>query len=107
VGAFGHARDRAARADIDVVSIAAGQERSSPRSRAATPGRQPRRRAAAGGRWTESRRAVLRASRIDTTGQLVSAMEAASPRPRVLVSGSAVGYYGDRGDEPLRDVGAS
>jgi hypothetical protein len=49
-----------------------------------------------GGCWTAARRAVLGASRIEVTKQLVSAIEAANPRPRVLVSGSAVGYYGGR-----------
>jgi hypothetical protein len=58
-------------------------------------------------RWTPARRAALRASRIDVTAQLVSAIEAASPRPRVLVSGSAVGYYGDRGDEVLDETSSS
>jgi len=56
-----------------------------------------------GKRWTEKRRAVLRASRVDVTHQLVAAMEAASSRHRVLVSGSAVGFYGDRGDEVLNE----
>jgi len=56
-----------------------------------------------GKRWTEKRRAVLHASRVDVTHQLVAAMEAASSRHRVLVSGSAVGFYGDRGDEVLNE----
>jgi len=55
-------------------------------------------------RWTPARRAELRASRIDVTTQLVSAIEAASPRPRVLISGSAVGFYGDRGDDVLDET---
>src|SRR4051812_4973627 len=59
-----------------------------------------------GARWTAARRRVLRASRIDVTTRLVSAIEQASPRPRVLVSGSAVGYYGDRGDELLDESSA-
>jgi uncharacterized protein (TIGR01777 family) len=58
-------------------------------------------------RWTPARRAELRASRIDVTAQLVSAIEAASPRPRVLISGSAVGFYGDRGDEVLDETSSS
>ena len=37
------------------------------------------------------------------TNQLVDALLVATRRPRVLVSGSAVGYYGDRGDEPLTE----
>jgi uncharacterized protein (TIGR01777 family) len=52
-------------------------------------------------RWTARRKAALRASRIGLTGDLVAAIEAAPSRPRVLISSSAVGYYGDRGDEPL------
>ena len=91
-------------ADIDVVSIAAGQEALvtalSRCDAVVNLAGEP----LLGGRWTEARRAVLRASRIDTTEQLVSAMEAASPRPRVLVSGSAVGYYGDRADESLNET---
>lgn len=58
-------------------------------------------------RWTPARRAALRASRIDVTAQLVGAIEAASSRPRVLVSGSAVGFYGDRGDELLDETSSS
>jgi uncharacterized protein (TIGR01777 family) len=57
-----------------------------------------------GRRWTPTRRAVLRASRVDVTAQLVSAIEAAGRRPRVLVSGSAVGFYGDRADEVLDET---
>src|SRR5207248_483042 len=56
-----------------------------------------------GRRWTAERRRVLEASRIGVTRDLVSAIAAASPRPRVLVSGSAVGWYGDRGDERLTE----
>ena len=56
-----------------------------------------------GGRWTAARRAILEDSRIKVTQQLVRAMAEARPRPRVLVSGSAVGYYGDRAEEPLTE----
>lgn len=52
-------------------------------------------------RWTGPRKALLVASRVDTTRQLVAAIRDARPRPRVLVSGSAVGYYGDRGNDLL------
>ena len=90
-------------ADIDVVSVAAGQEAlvtalsscDAVVNLAGAP--------LLGARWTETRRAILRASRIEVTGHLVAAIEAASPRPRVLVSSSAVGYYGDRGDEVLTE----
>src|SRR5689334_21527668 len=44
-----------------------------------------------GKRWTPERRRVLEASRVGVTADLVRAIGAATPRPRVLVSGSAVG----------------
>ena len=49
-----------------------------------------------GKRWTAARRARLEQSRVQLTEQLVDAMAAAGTRRSVLVSGSAVGYYGDR-----------
>ena len=58
----------------------------------------------ADGRWTDDRKEVLRNSRIATTRGLVAAMEKTSPRPKVLVSASAIGYYGDRGDEILTEA---
>jgi uncharacterized protein (TIGR01777 family) len=57
----------------------------------------------AGGRWTPQRKAALRDSRLLATKSLVLAINAATPPPRVFVSGSAVGYYGPRGDEPLTE----
>jgi len=57
-----------------------------------------------GKRWTPERRRVLEASRVGVTTDLVRAIAAATPRPRVLVSGSAVGWYGDRGAEPLTET---
>lgn len=58
----------------------------------------------AGGRWTAARKAEIRRSRIEATRALVDAIATAEPRPKVLVSASAVGYYGDRGDEPLDET---
>lgn len=59
-----------------------------------------------GGRWTARRRAALRVSRVDLTARLVGAMRALPRPPQVFVSGSAVGYYGHRGDVMLtEDVG--
>jgi uncharacterized protein (TIGR01777 family) len=55
------------------------------------------------GRWTPERKAILRSSRIDSTRVLVDALEHMQKKPRVLVSASANGYYGDRGDEILND----
>ena len=57
-----------------------------------------------GGRWTAGRRAVLERSRIAVTEQLVQAMAEVKTCPRVFISGSAVGYYGDRGDESLTEA---
>jgi uncharacterized protein len=58
----------------------------------------------ADGRWTEDRREVLRNSRVDTTRGLLAAVDKMSPRPKVLVSASATGYYGNRGDEILTEA---
>jgi uncharacterized protein (TIGR01777 family) len=60
----------------------------------------------AAGRWSPERKALLRSSRIDTTRGLVRAMASMSPRPRVFISASAIGYYGDRGDEVLTENSA-
>jgi len=57
----------------------------------------------AGGRWTEAVRSEIRQSRIETTGAIAAALSRA-PRPnRILVNASAVGYYGDRGNEILTE----
>lgn len=47
--------------------------------------------------WTPARKAVLRASRISSTSGLVSALTALDPPPATLVSGSAIGWYGNTG----------
>jgi uncharacterized protein (TIGR01777 family) len=52
-------------------------------------------------RWTAERKEQIRSSRVAATEALVAAMAKADPRPRVLVSASAAGYYGDRGDDEL------
>ena len=57
----------------------------------------------AGQRWTADRKAVLRSSRIDATRALVNALAKMNARPRVLVSSSATGFYGNRGDELLTE----
>jgi uncharacterized protein len=57
----------------------------------------------ADGRWTAERKAILRSSRIDSTRVLVDALMHLRQKPRVLVSASATGYYGDRGDEILTE----
>lgn len=57
----------------------------------------------AGGRWTDSRKARLRSSRLVPTSLLARTLAGLRRRPRVLVSVSAVGVYGDRGDAPLTE----
>ena len=54
-------------------------------------------------RWTESRKKLLLDSRINTTVRLVEWMARAQRRPPVLVSASAVGYYGEQGDRPITE----
>ncbi len=53
------------------------------------------------GRWTTERKARILRSRQSGTRHLVEALGALSNRPGVLVSASAVGYYGSRGDQVL------
>jgi len=60
----------------------------------------------AGGRWTAERKKVLRSSRVDTTRALINALAKMAARPRVLVSASAIGFYGNRGDELLDEESA-
>jgi uncharacterized protein len=60
----------------------------------------------AAGRWTAAKKARLRDSRLVGTRNLVAALAAGERRPRVLISASAVGYYGDRGDEILEETAA-
>jgi uncharacterized protein (TIGR01777 family) len=52
-------------------------------------------------RWSEDSKRRIRDSREQGTRNLVAGIEAADPRPAVLVSSSAVGYYGPHGDEEL------
>lgn len=55
------------------------------------------------GRWTTARKEVLRSSRVDATRHLVAGIAKLKQKPRVLISASGVGYYGDRGDESLTE----
>jgi uncharacterized protein (TIGR01777 family) len=52
-------------------------------------------------RWSESYKSVLLSSRLDSVGTLSSAMARREDGPRVLVSASAVGYYGDTGEREV------
>jgi hypothetical protein len=57
----------------------------------------------AAARWTPERKARLRDSRVKGTRLLCESLSKLSERPKVLVSASAIGYYGSRGDEILRE----
>lgn len=57
-------------------------------------------------RWTKARVRAIRESRVELTRVLASALAGLEQRPRVLVSASAVGFYGDRGDEVLTEESA-
>ena len=54
-------------------------------------------------RWTESRKRLLLESRVGTTARVVEWMRRAAQPPGVLVSGSAVGYYGEQGDKAITE----
>jgi uncharacterized protein (TIGR01777 family) len=54
-------------------------------------------------RWTPDQKRRIRESRTTGTAVLAAAVASREHRPRVLVSASAVGYYGDRGDELLNE----
>lgn len=60
----------------------------------------------AGGRWTAARKARIRDSRVDGTRRLAEALAALPEPPRTLVAASAIGFYGDRGDEALDESSA-
>jgi len=57
----------------------------------------------ADGRWTAKRRERILKSRTESTRTLVTALRELEPRPGVLLSGSAVGFYGDRGEDVLSE----
>lgn len=59
-----------------------------------------------GQRWTARRKQAIRQSRIGTTEKLMRWIATQVNRPHVLVSGSAIGYYGSRGDVPLDESAA-
>ncbi|HEY1262741.1 MAG TPA: TIGR01777 family oxidoreductase [Terriglobales bacterium] len=58
------------------------------------------------GRWTASKRRRILESRVFGTRHLAEAMARSSPPPKVFISASAIGYYGDRGEEILTESAA-
>ncbi|QIB67375.1 TIGR01777 family oxidoreductase [Kineobactrum salinum] len=61
----------------------------------------------AGRRWTSPYKRELVASRVETTRELIALLRRQARPPTVLLSGSAVGYYGPRGGEPLAEDAGS
>jgi uncharacterized protein (TIGR01777 family) len=57
----------------------------------------------AAGRWTASRKAEIMESRRSGTRMIAAAIARGMPKPRILICGSAIGYYGDRGEEVLTE----
>jgi len=55
-------------------------------------------------RWTDEHKRAVLDSRVQGTGLLARTLAGLSSPPRVLASGSAVGFYGDRGDEELTEA---
>jgi uncharacterized protein (TIGR01777 family) len=55
------------------------------------------------GRWTKTKKMKIRDSRIVGTSRLAEALAQAKDKPDVFVCGSAIGYYGNRGDEVLNE----
>jgi uncharacterized protein len=54
-------------------------------------------------RWSETRKQLIRASRIDLTEHLITCIAQMNVKPDLLISGSAIGYYGDQGDTVLTE----
>jgi len=60
----------------------------------------------AAGRWTAKRKARIRDSRVLGTSLIAEALARMTDPPRVWVNASAIGFYGNRGDEPLDETSA-
>jgi uncharacterized protein len=58
------------------------------------------------GRWTESKKTKIRDSRVIGTGNLAQSLAQAKHRPQIFLCSSAIGYYGNRGDEALTEESA-
>ncbi len=60
-----------------------------------------------GPRWSDARKQVIRDSRIGLTERLIASMARMKVKPDLLISGSAVGYYGNQGDVVLTEQSAT
>jgi len=59
------------------------------------------------GRWTEAKMRAIRESRVHGTRNLATGLAWTESKPKVFVCGSAVGFYGDRGEEVLTEQSSS
>jgi uncharacterized protein (TIGR01777 family) len=59
------------------------------------------------GRWTEAKKKAIRESRVEGTRSLATALAVCDAKPRSFVCASAIGFYGNRGDELLREESAT
>ncbi len=60
----------------------------------------------ANGRWTGTRKKLIASSRVDATRALVAALGKMNAKPEVLIGASAIGFYGNRGEELLTEESA-
>jgi len=61
----------------------------------------------AGGRWTDEQKKLIHDSRTNTTTFLAKTIKASDSRPTVFINASAVGYYGNRGDQVVNEESAA
>ncbi|MGA2745236.1 MAG: TIGR01777 family oxidoreductase [Candidatus Sulfotelmatobacter sp.] len=59
------------------------------------------------GRWTSEKKSKIRNSRVEGTRNLAQALAQTKNKPQVFICSSAIGYYGNRGDEVLNEQSAS
>ena len=57
--------------------------------------------------WSDAKKKAIRDSRVDGTRSVVEAISKLKARPNVLVAASAIGFYGDRGDEEMTESSAA
>ncbi|MEP6705418.1 MAG: TIGR01777 family oxidoreductase [Acidobacteriota bacterium] len=58
----------------------------------------------AGLRWTDEKKKAIRDSRVQGTNNLINALALLEKKPKVFITGSAIGFYGDRGDEVVSET---
>jgi uncharacterized protein len=58
------------------------------------------------GRWNPARKKALRDSRVAATGRLIESLKMLTHPPRIFIAASAIGFYGNRGDEELTESSA-